>query len=689
MSKLKLNNSKDYSVIVGEAKPGETAPRRNIKAKDAPWDFPGNNPDCNTIYNLLTWACNEFATRQAMGSRKIVATHDEEVMVSKKIDGKLEKVPKTWTYFELSGFEYITYTQLLQTVKEYAAGILALGIKPQGKEIFHIYAQTSAPWFQTALALSANAIPIATAYDTLGEEGLTHSLVQTESVAVFTDNAILHTLVKPLEKATNIRIIVYRDDIDDVENDKSIQSLLKVRPELKIVSYNQVIALGKQNFVEPLGSKPEDLALIMYTSGSTGPPKGVVLTNANVVAGVAGPTGNIDRSYIQPGDRLLAFLPLAHILEFTFELATLYWGAVLGYGTVKTISDSSVRNCLGDIREFKPNVMCGVPAVWEQVRKGILAKVSASSAFRQKIFWSAYKTKAKLSAMGLPCPLVDNLIFKKIKEATGGNLKVVLNGGAAISLDTQEFITNLICPMVIGYGLTETNANTCLMTPRSYAYGTQGEIVPAVTIKLIDVPDAGYFAKNNQGELLLKGPPVSKQYFKNPEETSAAFTEDGWFRTGDIGQWTSQGHIKLIDRKKNLIKTLNGEYIAIEKLESIYRSDPFIMNVCVYADESRVKPVAIIVPNQSQVEKLARELNIDYHDEAAKDPAIVEAIQQNIIETGKKGGLKGIELILGVVISSVEWSPQNGFLTSAQKLERKKILADNKNQVEALYSKYS
>lgn len=687
--KLRVNNPKDYSVIVGEAKPGETAPRRNIGAKAAPWEFPGNNPDCNTIYNLLTWACNEFSTREAMGSRKVIGTHDEKKMVTKKIDGKLEKIPKTWTYFELSPYSYMTYKELHQLIKEYASGILSLGIEPKGKEIFHIYAQTSAEWFQTALACNANAIPIATAYDTLGEEGLTHSLVETESVGIFVDNAILHTLVKPLEKAKNIRIIVYREDIDDVENHKDLKALRAVNPDLQIYSYNQVLARGKENFAEPLQPKPEDLALIMYTSGSTGPPKGVVLTNANVMAGVAGPTANINRTYIEPGDRLLAFLPLAHILEFTFELATLYWGGVLGYGTVKTISDASVRNCLGDIREFKPSVMVGVPAVWESVRKGILAKVNALPSFSQKLFWAAFRTKLKLTNMGLPCPLVDNLIFKKIKEATGGNLKIVLNGGAAISLETQQFITTLICPMVIGYGLTESNANTCLMTPRSYKYGTQGEITHAVTIKLVDVPDAGYFAKNNQGELLIQGPPVSSHYFKNEKETSAAYTDDGWFRTGDIGEWTPEGHIKLVDRKKNLIKTLNGEYIAIEKLESVYRSDSYILNICVYADENRVKPVAIIVPNPAQVEKLTQALGIDSHEDIAQDPAVIEAIQQSVIETGQKGGLKGIEIILGVVVSKVEWTPQNGFLTSAQKLERKKILADNKEAIEKLYNKYS
>lgn len=681
--------SKDRSVIVGEAAPGETAPRRNIGAKDGVWEYPDKNPEMNTVWGIFTTSAKKYADLNMMGWRESVALHTEEKMVTKKIDNELRQVPKKWVFYELSEYKYITYSEALTLVKNMAAGIISLGVKPSGKEIVHICAQTSAAWLQFALACNANAIPVATAYDTLGEEGITHSLVQTGSVAILVDNAIMRTLPKPLQKATGIRIVIYKDDIKDPSSDPSIQALLKLRPDLKVISLSEVVELGKKNFVEPLTPKPEDIGLIMYTSGSTGPPKGVVLTNGNISAGVAGATANIHKGIVPQGSRLLAFLPLAHILEFTFELATLYWGGVLGYGTVKTISDVSMRNCYGDIREFKPTVMAGVPAVWESIRKGILAKISKLPAISQKVFWAAYYAKGRMNDMGLPLPLVDNLIFKQIKEATGGNLSIVLNGGAAIAYETQRFITTLLCPMIIGYGLTETNANTCLMTPSSYSYGTQGELTHAVSVKLVDVADAGYFAKNNQGEILIKGPSVSSSYYKNEEETKAAFTDDGWFRSGDIGEWTSQGHIKLVDRKKNLVKTANGEYIAIEKLETIYRTNSYIQNICVYADQTRVKPVAIIVPNPATVNAIAKDLNIEIHEDISHEPKVKEVIEKSIIETGTKNGLKGIELILGVIVAPVEWTPQNGFLTSAQKLERRKILAANKKAVDELYNNSS
>lgn len=674
---------KELSVPVGEAKPGETAPRRHIDAKDAPWDYPENNKDINTIYALVQWAAKEYGANNAMGWRTVLDVHEETKQVTKLIEGKQEKVAKKWQYFELSSYKYISFNQLAGVVSDYGAGLIHLGVKPNGEERFHIYAQTSAQWLQTAFALNSHGIPIVTAYDTLGESGLTHSLLETNTVGIFTDNAIIHTLVNPLQKAKNIRIIIHKDPITDPQHDKEVQAVLKVRPDIKFYSLNDVVSLGKEHPCAAHPPKPEDVALIMYTSGSAGNPKGVILLNETVIAGVAGVTGNITRKIITSKDRLLAFLPLAHILELTFELCTIFWGGILGYGAVKTLTDESVRNCLGDIREFQPTIMVAVPAVWENVRKGVLRKVKELPPLVQKIFWAAYNTKLKLSSYGLPTPFVDNLVFKKIRAATGGQLRYAFNGGAPLATDTQAFVSNLICPLIIGYGLTETNANTSVMAPANFSIGTQGEPTHAVTIKLVD--SNGYEAKNNQGELLIKGKPVMPRYFENEELTKEAFTEDGYFRTGDIAEWTPNGQIKIIDRKKNLVKTLNGEYVAIERLESIYRTNHYVGNICVYADETKIKPTAIVVPLEKSVHQLCQEMSIDIHEDVAHNPKIKQTIERSLMQTAKEQGLTGTDVLQGVVISKIEWSPQNGYLTSAQKLQRHKIIEDNKDDIAKLY----
>ena len=273
--------------------------------------------------------------------------------------------------------------------------------------------------------------------------------------------------------------------------------------------------------------------------------------------------------YIGPGDSFLNYLPLAHILEFVFENACLYWGGTMGYGNPRTLSDQSVRNCKGDIRELKPTILVGVPAVWETVKKGIVAKVNQSSIVVKNLFWGAIATKSFLMASGLPgTSVLDSVVFKKIKDATGGRLKICMNGGGPVAKDTQRFISMAIAPMLSGYGLTETTGMGALTDPMHWSDNTLGDIPSSIEIKLVDFPDAGYYAANKppQGEIWIRGAPVTEEYYENEEETAAAFTSDGWCKTGDIGEWDSSGHLRMIDRKKNLVKTLNGEYIALEKV---------------------------------------------------------------------------------------------------------------------------
>ena len=284
-----------------------------------------------------------------------------------------------------------------------------------------------------------------------------------------------------------------------------------------------------------------------------------------IVAGVTTIVGQ----YLGPGDGLLTYLPLAHILEFVFENACLFWGGTMGYGSPRTLSDQNVRNCKGDIREFCPTVMVGVPAVWETVRKGIQNKVDAGSVVVRNLFWGAMATKSFLMGAGLPgSGVLDSVVFKKIKDATGGRVKICMNGGGPIAQETQRFISMAIAPMINGYGLTETTAMGGLNDPRHWTDQALGDIPSSIEIKLVDFPDAGYYSANQppQGEIWIRGPTVTDGYYDNEEETKEAFTDDGWFKTGDVGEFDKHGHLRLIDRKKNLIKMQHGEYIALEKV---------------------------------------------------------------------------------------------------------------------------
>lgn len=665
---------------------GETIPRRNPQCIDKLLERPSEN--INTIFDILKHSSDKYGNAKALGSRKIIKTHNETKKIKKIVDGVEEEVMKQWTYYELGGYEYLSFHQYEKLALQIGAGYRKLGLVRDDR--VHIFAATSPHWLATAHGAASQSMPIVTAYDTLGEEGLKHSLVATKAKAIFLDPHLLPILLNPLKEATEIRFIIWNSE--NKVKQEHIDQLKEKYNYLTILSQEELRKMGEENPVAPVRPSPNDLCCIMYTSGSTGVPKGVPIKHKAVVAAIAG-LDVVVHEFVNPGDCLLTYLPLAHILEFVFENTVLYWGGTMGYGSPKTLSDSSVRNCKGDIREFRPHILVGVPAIWESVKKGIIAKVNSSNIIVKNLFWGALWAKNYLLEHDLPgVAVLDAAVFKNVREATGGRLKICLNGGGPVAKETQRFISMAITPMINGYGLTETTAIGALMSPDQWTDETLGNIPGSIEIKLVDFAEAGYHASNKpnpQGEIWIRGPPVMEGYYQNEEETKKALTPDGWFMTGDIGEWDQNGHLKIIDRKKNLVKTLNGEYIALEKLESVYRAATVVANICVYADPNRTKPIAVIVPAEPALKKLAQRIG-------AKGTALEELIQDRLVqdnvlkelqEAGKIGGLKGIELIEGAVLADEEWTPQNGFTTSAQKINRRLILEKYKKDIEAAYAR--
>ena len=539
----------------------------------------------------------------------------------------------------------------------------------------HLFAATHPHWLATAHGAASQSMPIVTAYDTLGEEGLKHSLQQTHAKAIFLDPHLLTNLIKPLQEAKDIQHVIYNaDDAPTTKQDPgktldAVNKLQEAHPHLTVTSFQEFLKLGEENMVDPVPPKSEDLCCIMYTSGSTGPPKGVLLTHKNVIAAITG-VDVIVGPYLGPGDGLLTYLPLAHILEFVFESACLYWGGTMGYGNPRTLTDTNLRNSKGDIQEFKPTILVGVPQVWETVKKGIIAKVNKMNAITKNLFWGALSAKSFLMSnsgylplAGLGTSIVDTIVFKKIQEATGGRLRICMNGGGPIAKETQHFISMCIAPMISGYGLTETAAMGALMDPLAWTDSAIGEIPGSVEIKLVDFPDAGYYSTNKppQGEIWIRGGSVTAGYLDNEKETKESFTDDGWFKSGDIGEFDSSGNLKIIDRKKNLVKMAHGEYIALEKLESVYRSCPVVGNICVYAQQDKNKPIALVVPAEPALKKLASDNGVQGEglEDLCHNEKVNAAVLREMQSTGKKQGLTGIEIIEGVVLSDEEWTPQN------------------------------
>ncbi|KAF8331604.1 long-chain-fatty-acid-CoA-ligase [Amanita rubescens] len=609
----------------------------------------------DTVYDILAYAARTHGTRSAVGWRDIISIHEEEKEVKKTVDGKEVTEKKKWKYFELSDYKYMNYIELKESVYSLARAFVDIGITVD--DVFNVYSQTSVNWQLVAHACATISTTIATAYDTLGEEGLAHSLKEPNCAAVFTNAELLPTLAKVLAR-TSVRIVVY----DGEPSSSVLESIKSADNSIQVYTIGELLERGKplsDDILTPRVPKPDDLACIMYTSGSTGAPKGVTITHANLVASVGGVYYLLGH-HLTPTDTFLAYLPLAHVLEYIVELIMLFVGVPSGYGRVKTLTDASVRNCKGDISAFRPSIMVGVPAVWETIRKGILQKVNASGGVRKTLFHGAMA--AKKAGTPIISQLADSIVLAGVRAATGGRLRYALSGGAAVSKETQEFLTTALVTLLQGYGMTESCGMCAILPPELMQYGSVGLPVPSVEIKLLDVPDAGYLNSNNppQGEVCIRGPSVTKGYYKrsdlNSDET--IFTKDGWLRTGDIGQWNKDGTLSLIDRVKNLVKLQHGEYIALERLEAVYKSCNLVGNICVHASSEATQPIAIIIPHEGHLrhtlqQQAANNGSSNSSDslvhkslpDLCHDAGVTELVLKQCNAIGKKNGFKPVELL--------------------------------------------
>lgn len=329
----KVYRAGPYNVPVAGAvkKEGETVPYRNSKTRDALRTSPAD--DVQTIYDIVRKGSTKYGNAKALGKRKLIKMHYDTKKVKKMVDGKEKEVDKKWSYYELSGYEYMSFVEYEQLVLKIGKGLRALGLEAQDR--VHLFAATHPYWLAIAHGSVSQSMPIVTAYDTLGEEGLKHSLLQTKAKAIFLDPHLLTTLIRPFKEAKDIKLVIYNDDeapttaIDTAKLQENIKKLKEAHPHLNVISFSELIKQGAEAKFEPVPPHADDLCCIMYTSGSTGTPKGVLLTHRNVLAAIAG-VDVVVGPYLGPGDGLLTYLPLAHILEFVFENAVLYWGGTMG-----------------------------------------------------------------------------------------------------------------------------------------------------------------------------------------------------------------------------------------------------------------------------------------------------------------------------------------------------------------------
>ncbi|KAJ1914373.1 long-chain fatty acid-CoA ligase [Tieghemiomyces parasiticus] len=646
----------------------------------------------HTVYDVMQYIVRTYKDTELMAYRKVLGVVEEEKYVTKSVGGKQEKQKKVWKYSKLSKFYWYTAKEMGNITAELGSGLAKLGLA-KGANI-SIYAPTSAEWQLFCHGCFHQGITISTAYDTLGEGGLTHALRECEVEAIFTKTSLLHMIHTVLEQVPSLRTIIYFGDEDDASQ-AQLAKLKEARPELQLVTYDTLREIGRQSPADPQPPAPQDLACVMYTSGSTGTPKGVQITHANMVATLGG-AREVLKSFVQEGDSLLSYLPLAHVLQMAVELVLYTFGIKIGYGTPRSLTNQSVRECQGDLCEFQPTLLVGVPQVWDTIRKGVLATLNSSSPIVRTVFHVAYKAKWWMMQRGLPTGLLDRLVFKKVQAQTGGRLRFALSGGAGISRESQEFLSTTLCPIIQGYGMTETTGIIALMDPSCFELKVVGPPVPDVEVKLVDVKDTEYRAAEGRGEVWVRGASITPGYYKRDDLTREVLTEDKWFMTGDIGEWQPDGQLKLIDRKKNLVKLAHGEYIALEKLEAVYKTSMLVGNICVYADGEQTRPVALIMPDPkgllhyAESNGLLQKLDSADHEHDIENlagrPEVHDAVLKSCLDAAKQNSLVSAETLQDVYVVPDEWTPQNDMLTAAQKLNRNAVVKKYRSQIDRMYA---
>jgi long-chain acyl-CoA synthetase len=574
--------------------------------------------------------------------------HPDNPALSSKVDGS---------------YQAISSRAVAGRIRAFASSLLALGVEP-GERVA-IMAPNGPDWVyadQGGMAVGAVTVPV---YHTEGLGTLLYVLQNSGSRILFLRSFLMaRELAERLDEVPELETVVLLGGGLEHERFIRLEDFLKKGHPDNREELNKRLELGK----------PDDVATLAYTSGTTGQLKGVTLTHANILSNVAGAGTIFD---VGPGDVCLSFLPLSH----TFERIDGYYFMLLQGVTIAYAE--SVDTVPQNLVEVKPTVVVSVPRLYEKMYARVMERVLQGPAIRKQLFFAALRVGSKRLQtrlqgkspgifLNLLFKVMQLLVFAKLYERLGGRLRFFISGGAPLVQNVAEFFLSAGITICEGYGLTETGGGIVVNKPEAIKVGTVGQAFPDIEMKIAE-----------DGEVLLRGKGVFSGYWQMHEDTGSVFV-DGWFKSGDVGSIDDDGYLTITDRKKDLIITAGGENVAPQSLENLFKSDKFLSNALVYGDR---KPylVALLVPNFENLEQYAHHKEVDYLNECGlvSHPQILDLIRRRIDKLQAEE--PAFNQIKRFTLLSRDFSADVGEVTPTMKIKRRVITQRFSHLLEGMY----
>ncbi|GAB2218726.1 hypothetical protein Drorol1_Dr00001955 [Drosera rotundifolia] len=612
--------------------------------------FP-DHPHISTLHDNFVHAVNSYPDYKYLGTRV-------------RVDGTVGE------------YKWMTFGEASNARTAIGSALLNYGLSKGA--CIGLYFMNRPEWMIVDHASSAYSFISVPLYDTLGSDAVKYIVNHADVQAIFCVPGTLNSILSFLSEIPGVRLVVVVGGVD--EHLPSLPSTSGV----KLISYARLLSEGHGSPRPFCSPKPDDVATICYTSGTTGTPKGVVLTHGNFIASVAGSSYT---AKFYPSDVYISYLPLAHIYERANQVMSVYSGAAVGFYQGDNLK------LMDDMLALRPTIFSSVPRLYNRIYSGINNAVKTSGGLKKRLFNVAFNSKKQAIMSGRsPSPIWDKLVFNKIKAKLGGRVRLMCSGASPLSPDVMDFMRVCFgCEVLEGYGMTETSCVVTSMQPGDILYGHVGSPSPACEVKLVDVPEMDYTSDDQpypRGEICARGPIIFKGYFKDEVQTKEVIDDDGWLHTGDIGLWLPEGRLKIIDRKKNIFKLAQGEYIAPEKIENVYAKCKFVAQCFVYGDSFNSCLVAIVAVDPDVLKDWAISEGIKFDDlgQLCNHPRAKAAVLTDMDELGRQAELRGFEFVKAVTLVLEPFTLENDLLTPTFKVKRPQAKAYFAKAIRDMYS---